>query len=600
MGVLDFFGKEAGQRRRRAVNEFGEDIAYYIPPELRQMVGLLADATPSETVGRASQASRRMLDADRTAMQRVGDFGTMASEIAGVVAPAAVAGRAGMPAAQALQESLLGFSASPQGVAARNFVEDEAGAVGPVGVSIDDQVAAARKAVLDSPNDENLFLEYKRLRKMRDEGVSTFPQVEAPAPQASSGLLSDYVGQHRAPMRDDGAPAFNLAGDIYPDDIYSSKAVQYYGTGSDAMDKQTMGVLQSLRGKPDADVTIYRAVPKGVDNINAGDWVTVNKQYAKDHGEGALGGDFDIIERKVKAKDIFTNGDSIHEFGYDPNTPAQEVAGLLSSGRVDEVTDDMLAKLTPNDEMELFDLYQSGATGMDLPMDEASRLARAREMGFDVDKARYHGSERGLSYLDPDMGSGERYRTGVFSTDNPDVADSYVSKSDGTIYPIITRRNDSGSSIDALGANWNKIPPSAPARIAGSALEQEFPELFGDVSTTAYDVAPSLYDDLFNSGASTNALARQKRFEGDSNITFQNLVDRGPAIKRYLGEDQEMQRARELSASQPSEVRVDFYGNQIRSPYARFDPRLAHLRNLSAGAGGLGLLSMGMPQEEQY
>jgi hypothetical protein len=281
-------------------------------------------------------------------------------------------------------------------------------------------------------------------------------------------------------------------------------------------------------------------------------------------------------------------------------TPAQEVAGLLLSGRADEVTDEMLAKFTPKDEMEMFDLYQRGATGMDLPMDEASRMARAREMGFDVAKPRYHGSDLSLSYLDPDMGAGERYRTGVFSTDNPDVADSYVSKSGGTIYPMTTRRNDGGSTINAAGANWNKIPPSAPARIAGSALEQEFPELFGDVSTTAYDVAPSLYDDLFNSGASTNALAREKRFAGDSNITFENLVDRGPNIKRYLGETPEMQKARELSASQPSEVRVDFYGNQIRAPFARFDPRLAHLRNLSASVGGLGLLSSMMPQEEQY
>jgi hypothetical protein len=267
--------------------------------------------------------------------------------------------------------------------------------------SIEDQVAAARKAVMDSPNDENLFLEYKRLRKMRDEGASTFSQAEAPAPQVGSGLLGDYVGQHRAPTRDAGAPAFSLAGDIYPDDIYSSRAVQYYGTGSDAMDKQTMGLLQSLRGKPDADVTIYRAVPKGVDNLNAGDWVTVNKQYAEDHGESALGGDFDIIEEKVKAKDIFTNGDSIHEFGYDPATPAQEVAGLLSSGRANEVTDEMLAKFAPKDEMEMFDLYQRGATGMDLPMDEASRMARATDMGFDTGTPLYHGTGSDFQAFDP-------------------------------------------------------------------------------------------------------------------------------------------------------------------------------------------------------
>ena len=330
MGVLDFFGREAGQRRTKALNDLARSAEYFIPPELRPIVGLLADITPSETVNRASQASGRMFDADRTAMQRVGDFGTMASEIAGVVAPAAVAGRAGLPAAQALQESLLGFSASPQAVAARNFAADEAGAVGRN--SIDDQVAAARRAVLDSPNDPVLFDEYKRLRRMRDEGVSTFSQSEMPAPQVNAGLLGDYAGQHRAPMRDSGAPAFNLAGDIYPDDIYSSRAAQYYGTGSEVMDRKTVGLLQSLRGKPDADVTIYRAVPKGVDKMNAGDWVTVNKQYAKDHGESALGGDFDIIEKKVKAKDIFTNGDSIHEFGYDPSTTAANAsrsAGLL-------------------------------------------------------------------------------------------------------------------------------------------------------------------------------------------------------------------------------------------------------------------------------
>jgi len=156
---------------------------------------------------------------------------------------------------------------------------------------------------------------------------------EVPDTPPSAGLLSDYVGEHRAPMREDGAPAFNLAGDIYPDDIYSTKAVQYYGTGSDTMDKKTMGLLQSLRGKPDADVTIYRAVPKGVNNLNAGDWVTVNKQYAQDHGESALGGDFDIIEKKVSAKDIFTNGDSIHEFGYDPlpSAPSQGIKAYHGS-----------------------------------------------------------------------------------------------------------------------------------------------------------------------------------------------------------------------------------------------------------------------------
>jgi hypothetical protein len=236
-------------------------------------------------------------------------------------------------------------------------------------------------------------------------------------------------------------------------------------------------------------------------------------------------------------------------------------------------------------------------------MDEASRMARAREMGFDVNKIRYTGSEADFNAVNPDMGAGERYRTGLFTSTNPDVADSYASTQGGMIYPMVMRRNDAGAIIDAQGANWNRIPQNSPTFIPSSALAAEFPELAGEKFNTAYDVAPGLFDDLFGKGASTNALARQRRFEGDSNITFENVVDRGPALKQYIGETKEMARAREASASMPSDVRVDFYGNQVRSPFARFDPRLTNLRNLNAAlaAAGvpLGLLAM-QPEEEQY
>jgi hypothetical protein len=51
--------------------------------------------------------------------------------------------------------------------------------------------------------------------------------------------------------------------------------------------------------------------------INKGDWVAITKQYAKEHGESALN-DYKIISKKVQAKDIYTNGDSIDEWGYNP------------------------------------------------------------------------------------------------------------------------------------------------------------------------------------------------------------------------------------------------------------------------------------------
>ena len=52
--------------------------------------------------------------------------------------------------------------------------------------------------------------------------------------------------------------------------------------------------------------------------INANDWVTINKQYAIYHGKSTLKNNYKILTKTVKAQQIFTNGDSIHEWGYDP------------------------------------------------------------------------------------------------------------------------------------------------------------------------------------------------------------------------------------------------------------------------------------------
>jgi hypothetical protein len=133
-----------------------------------------------------------------------------------------------------------------------------------------------------------------------------------------------YGITHRPPMRESGAPLHDLTGggNVYPDDIYGKSAAQFYGHfgGNDPLDVQTVRMFQSYKGNPDAPVTIYRAVPKDVkaNDINPGDWVTINPAYAKAHGESALNGEYRIISKQVSAKDIFTNGDSIHEWGYDP------------------------------------------------------------------------------------------------------------------------------------------------------------------------------------------------------------------------------------------------------------------------------------------
>jgi hypothetical protein len=133
---------------------------------------------------------------------------------------------------------------------------------------------------------------------------------------------ASYKGQHTAPGPDFGAPLHDLTGggQMYPDDVYSSKAAQYYGSGNRRADIEAFNLAKRVRGNPDAEVTMYRAVPKNADisAINAGDWVTLSKDYAKGHGEFALRGDYKILSQKVKAKDLWTNADSIQEFGYQP------------------------------------------------------------------------------------------------------------------------------------------------------------------------------------------------------------------------------------------------------------------------------------------
>ena len=91
-------------------------------PELGRMVnklGLLNRTfNPVEGIGQSMDASRRMVAPDTSTMGRVTALGDMLSGVAGVATPAAVASRAGTPAAVAFMEGLLG--GSPTVTAARD------------------------------------------------------------------------------------------------------------------------------------------------------------------------------------------------------------------------------------------------------------------------------------------------------------------------------------------------------------------------------------------------------------------------------------------------------------------------------------------------
>lgn len=153
------------------------------------------------------------------------------------------------------------------------------------------------------------------------EAVSRETLAEMPSGEPiAMPRMADYQGPHRPMTVEGGAARLDDLVPAFGEDIYGKDALQFFGTGDTKLDAQTIKVLMAVRGKPDMEIAVYRAVPKDATDalLRAGDWVTVNKAYAKQHGDSTLDGDYKIITQKVRAGDLTTNADSFHEQGYYP------------------------------------------------------------------------------------------------------------------------------------------------------------------------------------------------------------------------------------------------------------------------------------------
>lgn len=184
--------------------------------------------------------------------------------------------------------------------------------------------------------------------------------------------IEDYQGEHSAPERD-GNNSLDDLSDAYPEDIYSFDGARQYGHGDPYMDNNAILIISKYRGKPNSKLTVYRAVPHELTRdeqiaeltkdmarfmkrgnmpasstfnnssawyndayerkaklsampdtnieqlqINPGNWVTIIKRYAKEHGQAHLNNKFKIISKKVKAIELVTDANSIFEWGYSP------------------------------------------------------------------------------------------------------------------------------------------------------------------------------------------------------------------------------------------------------------------------------------------
>jgi hypothetical protein len=131
-----------------------------------------------------------------------------------------------------------------------------------------------------------------------------------------------YRGSHTAPTSE-GAPLYDLAfNSVYPPDVYEHP--EWYAP-SHSSDAEAWSIIRRSYYKPDRFVTIYRAVPKGVRFIHPGDWVAITKSYARDHARSNDPSELDmlVVSARVRARQIYTGGDSYQEWGYVGEQPVR-------------------------------------------------------------------------------------------------------------------------------------------------------------------------------------------------------------------------------------------------------------------------------------
>jgi len=194
-----------------------------------------------------------------------------------------------------------------------------------VGETLEEGVERTRKAF--ERGEAGAREEYLILRNARDDlgedvidkGIGSIPATKGKGDDFSYRMTHTPTTPQQGAARLDDMTG---GGRVFPDDIYSSRGLQFYGDPNNKFDRESFEIIQAVKGNPEAEVTVYRAVPKGVTEINPGDFVTLSPEYAKMHGMsgyGAMGDEAgDVISMKVKVKEVFSDGNDLNEFGFFP------------------------------------------------------------------------------------------------------------------------------------------------------------------------------------------------------------------------------------------------------------------------------------------
>jgi hypothetical protein len=166
----------------------------------------------------------------------------------------------------------------------------------------------------------------------------------------------------------------------------------------------------------------------------------------------------------------------------------------------------------------------------ELPMDEPTRMLRARQQGFTTEGYRGASGEDQLFST-----SREAARRGTFFSSDPEVASTYAPSQGGVVFPVLARENASVVA-DAGGRNWNRLTGDTPVRtpeiMAPRTEENDILEGLGLARGPETRVRPAeetTFDRLLGGTLrdyrSNNDLADWARRQGFGGLRTNNMVD---------------------------------------------------------------------------
>jgi hypothetical protein len=199
-------------------------------------------------------------------------------------------------------------------------------------------------------------------------------------------------------------------------------------------------------------------------------------------------------------------------------------------------------------------LYQN----YDLPMDEASRMARAGEGGF-ASTPTYHATSADITDVNlraADQFAVSQGERAFFTTTQPKTADTYLPGA------FVSDKFEGAPLGDGVVRHYSE----------GANV---IPTLNKTDNADVWDMGGGAYRGV------SSEIAEARKAKADA-VVFQRMKDQGIM---GLG-----------SGSRDNVTVAALKPNAVRSRFARFDPRLAHLRNLLAGATGLGFYLNGDEQ----